>query len=331
MKTLKYIAPLALTLAASTAFAADSLKAGVNHITYISDGEKVAADLYLPEDYKTGNKYPTIIVTPPVSGVKEQTAGLYAQKLSQKGYITMAFDPRGFGESEGEELLLSAYKVSDDIRNGISYLSTLESVDTQNTYSLGICAGSGFAAYEAAFDSRVKAMAIVSPFLTTQDEILEQVGGSTKVLREHVLPSGANGNNSYYTTGKSPTVHVTPVTEQEIANARPVPLGMRDYYLEGKPGYHPRWKNALSLRSAPYVVSFSVFNYTNMFTGLPSYVVYGDEAASANGAIRFYNEIDGEKDRLAVNGANHFDLYWKEEYVTPAVEGINNFFLKQMN
>ncbi|MCG7584322.1 alpha/beta hydrolase [Photobacterium sp. OFAV2-7] len=330
MKTLKHIVPIALSFVVSTAYAADGLKAGVNHITYISDGEKVAANIYLPDNYQTGTKYPAIIVTPPVSGIKEQTAGLYAEKLSQKGYITMAFDPRGFGESEGEEVLLSAYKVSDDIRNGISFLSTLEQVDTGNTYSLGICAGAGFAAYEAAFDSRVKAMAVVSPFLTTKDEILEQVGGNTKALREHVLPGGAIGNNSYYTTGKAPTVHVTPVTEQEITNARPVPLGMRDYYLEGKPGYHPRWKNALSLRSAPYVVSFSVFNYTDMFTGLPSYIVYGDEAASANGAIRFYNEIDGEKDRLVVKGADHFDLYWKEEYVSPAVEGINNFFRKQM-
>jgi len=330
MNTLKYLIPVALSLATSAVLAVDGLKTGINHVIYLSEGEKVAADIYLPDDYTKGKKYPTIIITPPATGIKEQTAGLYAKRLSEKGYLTMAFDPRGFGESEGEKLLLNAYKIADDIRNGVSFLITLDAVDTAKTYSLGICAGAGFNAYEAAFDPRIKALALVSPFLTTRDELLEQVGHNTKVLRERILSGGAIGNNAYYSKGSAPTVHATPVTEQEIAEARAVPLGMRDYYLEGKPGYHLRWKNALSLRSVPYVASFSIFDYTNMFTGLPTYVVYGDQAASANGAIRFYDEIDGQKGRLIVKGANHFNLYWKDEYVTQAVSGLDQFFAKQM-
>lgn len=325
MKTLSMLVVVCLIFGACSYVYAQELKPGKNKVSYFSDGEKVAALLYLPEDYEKGEKRPAIIVNPPASGVKEQTAGLYAEELSKKGFITLSIDPRGFGESEGEPLLLNAYKIADDIRNGVSYLRTLEQVNAENTYSLGICAGAGFAAYAAAFDSRIKALAVVSPFLTTADEMLASMGNSTAVMREKLMPAGGMAAQKYYETNEVITTHPVPVTEDEIANARPIPLGMRDYYLPGKPGDYPTWKNELSLRSTPYVLSFSIYNFTHMFDALPVYMVYGDKAASAEGAVKFYDAINGPKEQLVLKGAGHFDVYWMPEYVDPAVEGISNF------
>mgnify|MGYP002064458387 CR=1 FL=1 len=77
------------------------MKPGENKVSFISEGQKLAGLLYLPEDYQKGEKRPAIVFIRPGTGVKEQTAGLYAKLLSEKGFVTLAFDPRGFGESEG--------------------------------------------------------------------------------------------------------------------------------------------------------------------------------------------------------------------------------------
>jgi uncharacterized protein len=108
------------------------------------------------------------------------------------------------------------------------------------------------------------------------------------------------------------------------------PLGMREYYLPGQPGAVPNWKNELSMLSMEPMLSFSIYNYTHMFDAVPVYMVYGDKAVSAEGAIKFYDALNGPKEKLVIEEAGHFDLYWKPEYVDPAVEGIAKF-LKNMS
>lgn len=80
--------------------------------------------LFKPENYDENKKYPAIIVTRPASGVKEQTAGLYAQELSKKGFVTLAFDPKGYGESEGRKRVEDVYSIISDTKNGVTFLET---------------------------------------------------------------------------------------------------------------------------------------------------------------------------------------------------------------
>ncbi len=79
-----------------------TLKPGINRITFTSVGEKLVGNLYLPTNYKSGDKLPTVIVSGSWTTVKEQMAGKYAQKLSERGYAALAFDSRSFGESGGK-------------------------------------------------------------------------------------------------------------------------------------------------------------------------------------------------------------------------------------
>ena len=300
------------------------LKPGKNVVSYDSEGARIAAHVYLPEDYVEGEKRPAIVVNPPATGVKEQTIGLYAEKLSQKGFITLAFDPRGFGGSEGHPVLQDPYRIIEDIYNSISFLRTLEAVDVDNVFSMGMCAGAGYASYAAAFDSRIKAVAIVSPYLTAANDYLQLMGSPTN-LRTNLMPQGAAARQKYFATGEDITIKLVPETEEEIKTARPIAVGMREYYLPGKPGDVPTWRNELSLLSMNSVLSFSVYNFTHLLEAVPVYVVYGDQAITADGAIKFYDAINGPKEKLVAEGAGHFDLYWKPEYVGPAVEGISNF------
>jgi fermentation-respiration switch protein FrsA (DUF1100 family) len=77
-----------------------------SNVSFNSNGLKLAGHLYLPDDYKKGEKRPAIVVSHPFGGVKEQTAGLYAKKLSEEGFITLAFDASYQGESEGDPRFL---------------------------------------------------------------------------------------------------------------------------------------------------------------------------------------------------------------------------------
>jgi fermentation-respiration switch protein FrsA (DUF1100 family) len=78
-------------------------------------------------------------------------------------------------------------------------------------------------------------------------------------------------------------------------------------------------------KSTDKVLNFSIYNFTHLFDTVPVYVAYGDEAISAGGAKRFYDALNGPKEKLVLEGAGHFDLYCMPEYLDPAVEGIANF------
>jgi len=128
-------------------------------------GTRIAANLFRPAGFDPNRTYPAIIITHPFGGVKEQTAGLYAARLAEQGFITLAFDKSYQGESGGEPRLLeSPGQHMDDISSGIDYLLQVPGVDGARIGSLGICAGGSYAIANAPTELRVKAVATVSYF-----------------------------------------------------------------------------------------------------------------------------------------------------------------------
>ena len=146
-------------------------------VYFDSDGKKLAALLYKPENFDGNKKYPAVIVTRPASGVKEQTAGLYAQELSKKGFITLAFDPKGYGESEGRKRVEDVYSIISDTKNGITFLETHNNVDVENIFNVGICMGSAYATVASIEDKRIKATGVVSPIFTNPEDMAKAYGG----------------------------------------------------------------------------------------------------------------------------------------------------------
>lgn len=142
-------------------------KVNIRPVEYEVDGIKVAANLYLPADYdeKSDKKYAAITVAHPNGGSKEQVAGLYAQRLAELGYITVAADARYQGASGGTPRLRD-YPSNriEDVSGMVDYLSTLNKVDRARIAALGICGGGGYTLAAAQTDKRIKAVAVLSMF-----------------------------------------------------------------------------------------------------------------------------------------------------------------------
>lgn len=303
-------------------FSVSELKPGKNKVEYLCNGSKVSALLFLPDSITENHKLPAVVLTPPNTGVKEQTASLYAEKLSKKGFVTLAFDPRGFGNSGSHPVLFDLKRQIEDVKSSIDFVSTLPMVDKDNLFNMGICVGAAISTYATSQDDRIKAQAMISPvYLTEEDNILPvpldvayAVSGFAK------LYYNISGNDIEL----GPLVVETPNSENEPETS--LGAGMDDYYLEGKPGYAPSWKNHFSMISMGNVMEwFDFFEAADKLDNTPVFMVYGTEAFSRKGASKFYDMLSGSKDKMVVAGAGHFDMYWMPEYVNPAVENVSTF------
>jgi len=132
-------------------------------VTFKNNDLKIAGDLYLPNGMDNSQKYPAIMCVHTGGGVKEQTSRLYAQKLSEKGFIDLAFDVSHQGESEGKlRYLEDPTSRVEDARCAVDYLATLSFVDADKMGAVGICAGDRYAISAAQTDHRIKAVAGIS-------------------------------------------------------------------------------------------------------------------------------------------------------------------------
>ncbi len=139
----------------------------IERVTYKARniGTTVVGNLFKPAGFDASKKHPAIVVTHPFGGVKEQTAGLYAQHLAEQGFVTLAYDASYQGESGGEPRLMEVpAQRLDDISCGIDFLAQQPFVDSGRIGSLGICAGGGYAMCNAQTELRVRAVATVSMF-----------------------------------------------------------------------------------------------------------------------------------------------------------------------
>lgn len=198
----------------------------IHPISYDLNGLKIAANVYTPADYDPDQTYAAVIVAHPNGGVKEQVAGLFAQKLAENGYITMAMDAAYQGGSEGEPRNTDkpANRV-EDIHRAADIIATVPGVDGDRIGILGICGGGGYTIKAVQTDKRFKAVATLSMFNSGVVRRNDFLDGQTATIQERLAEASkarqqeAEGGEVLYT----PDMCDMPEEEAEKLPLRPVP------------------------------------------------------------------------------------------------------------
>lgn len=322
---------LAHTWPASGAFAATVAEganaAGATHVTFTNGLVKMAANLYLPPHYDRNKKYPAVVVAHPWGGVKEQTAGLYAQKLAEHGFVTLAFDASHYGESGGEprDLESPADRVQD-IRSAVGYLANLPQVDANRIGALGVCAGGGYTLHEAQTDLRVKAVAGVVAY-DIGDATRNGIEGSPVSATDRLaLLKSVDAQRNKEAAGEPVLVQpLLPSRDKVDASTPNFVREAVDYYLTVR-GAHPNAKNRYVVTSPGLHLAYYPLEHMDLVSPRPLLLIAGEKAETLKFSQAAYAEAQQPKELVVVPGASHFDLYDKPQYVVPAVTKLAEFF-----
>ncbi|MBX3254909.1 MAG: alpha/beta hydrolase [Chitinophagaceae bacterium] len=266
----------------------------------------MSAVINLPKGFDESKKYPAIVVSHPGGGVKEQTAGLYAKKLAEQGFITIAYDASYQGESTGEPRQLeNPYIRTEDVSAVVDYLTTLPYVDIDNIGAMGICAGGGYTANAAINDHRIKAVGTVS---AVNIGSMFRNGWDNNVKDADALPYLIAGSNARTTDAKGgiQTIPLAPLKEKDAPNEE-----LREaweYYHTDRCQYStaPGFATA---RSLSQIISYDAYNKAEAFFTQPLLMIVGSNAGSAwmsDDLLKIASTTD--KNKYVVEGANHMSL-----------------------
>lgn len=298
-------------------------------VTFKNGDIDMAGDLYLPENMDETKQYPAIVVTHPGGGVKEQVSAVYAKKLSEQGFIALAFDASHQGESGGEPRYLEdPFSRVEDIRCAVDYLTTLSYVNKEQIGALGICAGGGYTINAAQTEKRIKAVAGVSTFNTGG-----AFGDGTNVLNKASIASLeetgkkrteiANGGEDKYGT------YIPDSLEDMEGNTSNMIKEAYDYYKTPR-GRHPNSTNKKLYSSEDKLMSFDAFEHIPTLLSQPLLLVAGSKAESLDFSKRAYELANCEKELFLIEGATHVDMYDKPDYVKQATDKLGEFFSENL-
>ncbi|HAA14986.1 MAG TPA: alpha/beta hydrolase, partial [Cytophagales bacterium] len=151
-------------------------------VNFTSEGANLVGNLYYPKNYDPAKTYPALVVSGSWTTVKEQMAGLYADKLADEGFITLAFDFRNFGESEGEPRFYESPAMKKvDVRNAVSFLESLPEVNKEEIGAFGVCAGAMYTLMAASEDDRIKSVVTTASWLHDAEAVKLFYGGEEGV------------------------------------------------------------------------------------------------------------------------------------------------------
>jgi len=294
-------------------------------------GIYLAGDLYWPK-HQTDTKLPALAVSGPFGAVKEQSAGLYAQTLASRGFVTLAFDPSFTGESGGTVRNTASPDISsEDFSAAVDYLGTLNNVSRERIGVMAICGLSGMAITAASADSRIKAVATASMYdmsrsmsraykdaytLEQRHEVIDYLSQQrwkdivqgTPAVGLHEVPFDAQG---HIVTGNRILPETLP------ANADPVTTSFFNYYRT-KRGFHPRSVISTSAWQAAMPMSFFRFplmENIKLVSPRPLMLVAGENAHSLYYSQDVYRAAADPRQLVIIPNADHVDLYDNQQKI----------------
>ncbi len=282
----------------------------IERVTYPARniGTPIVANVFAPAGLQSG-KCAAIVVTHPFGGVKEQTAGLYALRLAEQGFLTLAYDASYQGESGGAPRLMEVPgQRLDDISCAIDFLVRHPQVDAERIGSLGICAGGGYALCHATTELRVKAVAAVSTFNLGE---ARREGMGTISYEERVKRLRDAGEARSREARGEPVrlVPVVPDTPASFTDKTPALYREGyDYYRTAR-AQHPNSPNRYVFSSLPLQMAFFPFAQLDTISPRPLLVIAGSKADTLFWSREVYEKAKEPKELHVIEGATHIDLY----------------------
>lgn len=297
-------------------------------VRFSSKGLQVAGNLYYPES--TEGDLPAIVVSHPFGGVKEQTAGLYAQKLAAKGFVALTFDASYQGESEGEPRFLEdPFTRVEDIRSAVSYLTTVPRVDPDRIGALGICASGGYVANAATTDQRIKAVGTVSA-ADMGSLYRDGLGGGQSIEQLQEALATAAVDRTAQAGGAEPALAQVVPEPDEVTSETPTLFAEGSNYYRTSRAQHPNSPNRYVASSIISIATYSSFDHIDLISPRPLLMIAGTAADTRYFSEQAIAAAREPKELYFIDGATHIDLYDKPEYVDPAVEKLAEFLGKYL-
>ncbi|MEM9545537.1 MAG: alpha/beta fold hydrolase [Bacteroidota bacterium] len=299
-------------------------------INFKSEGLTLVGNLFYPADFQENKSYPAIIVSGSWTTVKEQMAGLYAQKLAETGYITLAFDFRNFGESEGEPRFYESPSLKkDDIKNALTYLESLPEVDGNKIGAFGVCAGAMYTLMAASEDERIQSVVTAASWLHDAEAVKMFYGGEEGVNTKIAAAQQAKSN--YAQNG---VVEYIPTISTEDRSA--AMYGPYDYYLNPERGAIDQWS----------ADKFAVMSWEDWLTtdpmptaknlNCPTLMIHSDGAVLPQYTKNYFEAIATTDKELhwieteLESPFHQFNYYDQEEEVNAAVAKAAKWFAAKM-
>jgi fermentation-respiration switch protein FrsA (DUF1100 family) len=298
-------------------------------VSYVLNGLKIAANVYTPANYDAGASYPAVVVAHPNGGVKEQVAGLYAQRLAEQGYVTIAADAAYQGASGGQPRNVDkpAFRI-EDIHGMADYIASYPGVDTARLGVLGLCGGGGYSLAAAQTDKRFKSIATISMFNSGRVRRNGYADSQLRTLQQRLQQASeargqqAEGTVSY--TGDAS------LSDEQIVQL-PFDLYRQGYAYYGKTHAHPGSTFRYTTSSLLDLMRWDATSQIELIDQ-PLLMIAGSKADSLymteDALLKAYGTTD--KELFKLEGATHIDTYWVPRHVDAAVRKLTAFYSRTL-
>ncbi|MCU5774837.1 alpha/beta hydrolase [Erwiniaceae bacterium BAC15a-03b] len=305
-------------------------KVNIHPVKYDLHGIQIAANVYTPANYDPAKKYPAVVVAHPNGGVKEQVAGLYAQRLAEHGYITITADAAYQGASGGMPRSVDkpANRI-EDIHGMADYISQYPGVDAARMGLLGICGGGGYSIKAAQTDKRFKALATLSMFNSGQVRRNGYQDSQLATIQDR-LKVATDARSKEATTGEVTYSGDASLTAAQIAKL-PFDLYRQGYEYYWKTHAHPNSTFRYTTSSLLDLMRFDAQSNMDLINQ-PLLMMAGSKADSLYMTESAFKQATGTPDKklYLIEGATHIETYWVPRYVDQAINQLDPFFDKNI-
>lgn len=286
-------------------------------------GITLSGDLYIPKNAGS-EPLPALAISGPFGAVKEQSSGLYANQMAERGFIALAFDPSYTGESSGEPRNVASPEIStEDFSAAVDFLGIQKNIDRNKIGIIGICGWAGFALNATAIDKRVKAVATTSMYDMTR--VMSKGYNDVVTLEDRTKTLGQLGEQRWK-DAENGTPAYQPAYNKLSGGEALFQIEYHDYYMTPR-GYHERSVNsgnAWTITTPIAFMNMPILTYLKEISPRPLLLIAGENAHSRYFSEDIYKNASEPKELIIIPNAVHVDLYDKIDVIP--FDKLDTFF-----